>query len=99
MASLELRVRASSPDTCTVGEIFPDPRGTHPPVVNDVRARPTRSKLFQLAPGDYTYFFHVEGTGGKVTLTIVGTGNDTDPTLALDTAKGFSGWSLDFSVV
>jgi hypothetical protein len=96
-----LECAADDNSTVVTGEIYAHPyaEGTRP-IVNMVVARNSYSALFSLPAGDWVYFFHVEGSGGKLTLTVKNLDDNSTPVAAkgYDTAYGFYGKVLLFTV-
>src|SRR5438094_2362570 len=100
---MKLSLECAADDNATVvtGEVYAHPYadGTRP-IVNMVVARNSYSALFSLPAGDWVYYFHVEGAGGKLTLTVKDLDDNATPiaSKAYDTQFGFYGKVLRFTV-
>jgi hypothetical protein len=91
MKSIELSVKDASSALNIVGAVFPTGAPDNsPPLVSHVIARLSFSTRFALGPGEYSYIFHVEGTGGAFTVEIEQDGEDEPlASKGLDTKDGF----------
>jgi hypothetical protein len=98
---LMLDCAADDNSTVVTGEVYAHPfvDGVRP-IVNMVVSRNSYSALFSLPAGSYVFFFHVEGTGGKLTLTLKNLDDNATPIAAksFDTQYGFYGKVLLFAV-